>query len=442
MKIDFNVQKNKWIKLVSLWIILVLVLKILTMMQMPMMLTNIVFVSVSFALVVTSYINNQENKWELSIFVLAYLAHLLVLILDLYGREYVMILHSGRDTEMFFKISEQYFHGDFSETVTYYPYYLNAFYKIIGLNRFGAQYINVLGWCFSMILMEKSCKVLEIEGKLRVFGLLLMAFAPNYMCITSVLLREGIIITMNFLWFYCQIMWMKEGNRAYLVGCLIAPLVSLGLHMSAIVFWGLTIFAVALYDSKKKQFRIQKKTMITLLIGLVGILVFLLIPNTRRLITQKLPDFDEGFLNTINEMITFASENDGGSSYLKDVYVTGYGDFVMQTFVRIFYFYASPLPLHWRGLSDAAAFVISSAPYLLSLILSFITVFIRKKDSYRTLMWGAFLLLGGICSWGVFNAGTAMRHRDKIIGIAILLLLYSLNIIKKAWKSKGEKNEW
>lgn len=439
MKIDFNVQKNKWVKLAALWLGLILILKILTVIQVPMMVTNIVFVSASFALIAISYINNQENKWELAIFILAYVAHLLIILMDLYGRDYVMILHSGRDTETFWNISGQYFHGDFSETVTYYPYYLNVFYQIIGLNRFGAQYINVLGWCLGMILMEKSCKVLKIEGNLRLLALLLMAFAPNYMCITSVLLREGIIIAMNFLWFYCQIKWVEEGKHGYLAGCLIAPLISLGLHMSAIVFWGLTIFAVALYDPKKKEFRIQKKTMITLLIGIIGILVFLLIPNTRRLITQKLPDFDEGFLTTINEMITYASENDGGSSYLKDVYVTGYGDFILQTFVRMFYFYASPLPMHWRGLSDAVAFVISSAPYLFSMVLSLVTVFIKKKDPYRTLMWGMLLLLSGICSWGVFNAGTAMRHRDKIIGICILLLLYSVKDIMDAWKSRRKK---
>lgn len=439
MKINFDMQKNKWIKFTALWVGLILVLKILTVIQAPMLLTNVVFVSVSFVLFAFSYVSNQENKWELTIFILAYLAHLLVILVDLYGRDYVMILHSGRDTETFWTVSNQYFRGDFSETVTYYPYYLNVFYQIIGLNRFGAQYINVLGWCLSMVLMEKSCRVLEIEGKLRFVALLLMAFAPNYMCVTSVLLREGIIVAMNFLWFYCQIQWMKEGKNAYLVGCLIAPLISLGLHMSAIVFWGLTIIAVALYDQKKKEFRIQKKTMITIMIGLIGILIFLLIPTTRRLITQKLPDFDEGFLNTINEMIAEASEKDGGSSYLKDVYVTGYGDFILQTFMRMFYFYASPLPVHWRGLSDAVAFAISSIPYLSSVILSIATVFAKRKNPYRTLMWASFIMLSGICAWGVFNAGTAMRHRDKIIGICILLLLSSFKEIGAIWKNWRKK---
>ena len=90
-------------------------------------------------------------------------------------------------------------------------------------------------------------------------------------------------------------------------------------------------------------------------------------------------------------------------------------------------------------MSDAVAFVISSVPYLLSMVLSLVTVFIKKKDPYRTLMWGSFLLLSGICAWGVFNAGTAMRHRDKIIGIAILLLLCSIRDIMDVWKSRRKK---
>lgn len=436
MKLTVDLKKYGWKELGVLWLLLILTLKILTLIQVPLAVTNVLLIGASFGLVAISYYKNQENKWEMLIFVAAFVAHLLVLFLDLYGRDYITILYSGKDTETFFGISQQYYYGDFSETITYYPHILNIFYKIIGLNRLGAQYINILAWCLGMILMEKCCKALDLKGGFRGAALLLMAFLPNYMCVTSVLLREGIIVTMNLLWLYCQIQWMKEGKHIYLIGCLAAPAVSLVLHMSAIVFWGLTVFCVALYDFKKKEFRIQKKTAIIVLAGVAGLLIFLLIPTTRRLITLKLPDFDEGFLNTMNEMVTFASANAGGSSYLNHVYVTGYGDFIVQTFVRIFYFLASPLPIHWRGLTDVVAFAISSAFYLVSILLSVGTVFIKKKDSVRTLIWGVFLMISGIFSWGVFNAATAMRHRDKIVGACILLLLYSLKTIREAWKNR------
>ena len=439
MNIDLNKKENGWIKLGVLWLGLFAVLKLTTVIQVPLIVTNILFVAAAFLLVVYSFYKNQENKWEMLIFISSFILHMLILFVDLYATDYITILHSGKDTEAFYMVSKQYFYGDFSETITYYPYFLNAFYKIIGLNRFGVQYINVLCWCFSMVLMEKSCEVLEIKGKIRLFALLLFAFAPNYLCVTSVLLREGIIVAMNLLWFYCQIKWMKEGKNVYLIGCVLAPLFSLALHMSGIVFWGLTVIVLALYDAKKKELRIQKKTLMTMLVGLAGLLIFMLIPFTRRLITRKLPDFDEGFLNTINEMIAFTSENSGGSSYLQNVYVRGYGDFIRQTFMRIFYFYAAPLPLNWRGLSDIAAFIISSSLYIVSIFGSFVTVLAKKKDAYRTLMWGAFFMLGGISCWGVFNGATAMRHRDKIIGICILLFLYSIKITKEAWKSRRKK---
>ena len=82
------------------------------------------------------------------------------------------------------------------------------------------------------------------------------------------------------------------------------------------------------------------------------------------------------------------------------------------------------------------AIAISSAFYLVSILLSVGTVFIKKKDSVRTLIWGVFLMISGIFSWGVFNAATAMRHRDKIVGACILLLLYSLKTIREAWKNR------
>ena len=168
-------------------------------------------------------------------------------------------------------------------------------------------------------------------------------------------------------------------------------------------------------------------------------MIFMLIPMTRRLITLKLPDFDEGFLNTINETIAIVSKSQSGSMYLKDVYVNGFLDFFLQTFVRIFYFFASPLPVHWRGLADTAAFAMSSCFYLFGVLISLVTVFVRKNDSYRTLMWLIFLTISGINCWGVFNAATAMRHRDKMIGAGILLIIYSANIVLDAWKNRRTK---
>ena len=439
MKIDLNKKENVWIKLGFSWLCLLVVLKIFTILAMPIIVTNIVLIGVSSVLMTISFRNNQENKWELIIFILSFVLHLGVLFVDMYGRDFITILHSGKDTETFYRISEQYYHGDFSEIITYYPFFLHVFYKIIGLNRLGAQYINILCWCLSMILMEKSCKTLEIKGRLRIFALLLLAFAPNYLCLTSVLLREGLIVAMNLLWFYCQIKWMKDGKNLYMIGCLLAPLVSLALHMSAVVFWGITVLILALYDSKKKELRVQKKTLMIVLIGLAGILVFIAIPSTRRLITRKLPDFDEGLFATLNEMIEETSAKDAGSSYLQNVYITGYGNFALQTVVRIFYFYGAPLPSDWRGLSDMAAFAMSSSLYILSILSSFVTVFVKKKEVFRTVMWGAFLMLSGICAWGVFNAATAMRHRDKIIGICILLLIYSVNMINEAWKTRRKR---
>ena len=439
MKIAVNLKENSWAKIGALWMLLLAVLKVTTMIQVPFAVTNLLLIGVSFILVMISYSENQENKWESFIFIAAFVLHMTILFADLYGKNYVSVLYSGKDTEVFFDIAKKYYHGDFSETLTFYPYFLNFFFKFIGVNRVGVQYINVLAWCFSMILMEKCCKELEISGKLRFCAIFLMAFMPIYMCMSSILLRESIIILMNMCWFYCQIKWMKDGNHRYLLGCFIAPIVSTALHMSAIVFLGITVFVLALYDFEKKQLRIQKKTVMILLAGIVGLVIFMLIPMTRRLITLKLPDFDEGFLNTINETIAIVSKSQSGSMYLKDVYVNGFLDFFLQTFVRIFYFFASPLPVHWRGLADTAAFAMSSCFYLFGVLISLVTVFVRKKDSYRTLMWLIFLTISGINCWGVFNAATAMRHRDKMIGAGILLIIYSANIVLDAWKNRRTK---
>lgn len=94
-----------------------------------------------------------------------------------------------------------------------------------------------------------------------------------------------------------------------------------------------------------------------------------------------------------------------------------------DTPVRMFYFVASPLPWSWRGLSDIIAFFFSSLVFLYVYYRAYQEL--KKGDTRNRTMILIFVVLS-LCSalifaWGVSNAGTAVRHREKFIVIYMVL---------------------
>ena len=62
MNITVKGKENSCIKMGAAWILLVLVLKIMTMLQLPMAMINFLLIGLSFSFVLISYIRNQEKE--------------------------------------------------------------------------------------------------------------------------------------------------------------------------------------------------------------------------------------------------------------------------------------------------------------------------------------------------------------------------------------------
>jgi len=121
----------------------------------------------------------------------------------------------------------------------------------------------------------------------------------------------------------------------------------------------------------------------------------------------------------------------GGSAYLINMQATNIVQWLIFTPIRMLYFKFSPLPWYWRGFSDISAFFMNSV----LIIATYITVFksIKIKNETRNLLLVMLVLLLTIAlmfAWGVSNAGTAIRHREKFISIFIITLALGLDQIK------------
>ena len=137
----------------------------------------------------------------------------------------------------------------------------------------------------------------------------------------------------------------------------------------------------------------------------------------------------EEIINTIEDEINNNEE-------IENVYIENYWDLFVGTIQRIGYFLFSPVPWMWRGLGDIVAFLASSCVYLSALIIAGISFIYKKTDYFRLLLLSVMFFVSGIFAWAVSNGGTALRHREKLLGVLILLGVYSVQIIINARRER------
>ena len=110
-----------------------------------------------------------------------------------------------------------------------------------------------------------------------------------------------------------------------------------------------------------------------------------------------------------------------GSAYLTSVSTTSLGQILLFLPLFMFYFLYSPTPEMIRGVLDIATFSLNSTIYIYFTIYGFYLYRkIKKRLSYREkrlvkALTISLVLTIMVFSIGTRNAGTAMRHRDKII---------------------------
>lgn len=412
------------------WIGIIAVLYVMTLLQIPMLIKNLFLVITTSICLFFVWKENGELKWELAILFLGLLGRIVFCYLDVFT-EFRLPIGGSDDGIGFMERAIAYYHGDFSIQYTKYPYILNAIFQVTGINQYAAQYANILCWSFSAMILQKSCKRLEIDGILRLISLAIFAWLPTNIWITSILYRDAYIILLLFLSFYYLLVWMQDNKFYGILLSIAAVLLATLLHGGSILAIVPVIFAFVFYSQEKKQFCISKKSIIMAAFAIALLVVIFAVPQTRNIVLRKIPNMKGGLIEGLNRYL--ANKYDGsvaGSDYLTGRYLTGYFDLIPMTIQRMYYHTFSPTPDMWRGLTDVIAFFVSTAPiYLAGIVFWAVSLFYKKADAYRLILFLEVFVTIGVYAWGNKNAGSALRHREKILGLVILLAIYSLNII-------------
>lgn len=374
-------------------------------------LMSILTISVG-SILIFLWLKEACSNFSCSIIFGGYILRIICLLVDLYGRNYVTILHSGGDSEGFWAMAAQYYNNDYSGFYTWYPYVLRGFFSVFGQNRIIAQYINIVFWIFAVFVILKICDQFHISEHNRIIACGLMAFFPNNVFLSSVLMRESMMIFLDLWGMYFLIRWMKTGKWTFLLGAFLVPIPAIILHTASIGMWTAFAFVVAIWNKKKQRYMISMKTGIVLA-GFAVLVCILYFTDLKALFMHK---FDSGLSIYA---ITHRHFRVGGSDYLTNMDYQHWYELVPFTLVRMFYFVCSPMLTECRGLKDYFC-VFGDVLPTLYVILS-ICFNMRKKKFLRYALVGVFsyVITVGIFAWGTANAGTALRHRGLLWGVLI-----------------------
>lgn len=365
---------------------------------------------------ITLYIyRTLEKEWLILIFA-GFVVRVIVLFIDLYVPS-IQIFSSGTDTEYFHEVSLLIANGMFplEDGATNYVPFLSAIYYMIGDQRPFAQFLNVAFWVFAAVYLMRALIHLEIDKKLIFTALVIFTVMPNSIFMSSILLRESIIIFLISVSLYHFIRWFADGTFPNFLLAIALALGSMMFHSGMIGFVVAYVLAF-MFLSKRGSKKISQNVLFVLVIGL---LVVVMAQNAEMFLSK----FIDAEGNSAVSEIEISGE--GGSMYLSSFNGMTGAVAILVAPIKMFYFMFSPIPLDWRGLGDIVSFLFDSSVYLFLVGATIYGLFksdMPMRNKIFILMFLAITVL--VYSYGTQSAGTAMRHRNKII--PLLLITYAI----------------
>lgn len=370
-----------------------------------------IFVHVLFTVF---YILFTEGKYK-SIILLGLVLRLVILFADTY--HWFMVLHSGADSESFHRIATQNQLYEEQQIRTNYTTFLTLLYSITHSSRIIAQYFNFVMGISILFLLRRIMEILEIDGKIALISMILLACMPNFVIFSGILMREAWVEFFVILSVYFFILWFKNGNSLNIPLCMLSVLMSAYMHSGTLVIIMGYILAFTSYNPHTCHVQFSRNSIIFIVIAVV---MFAVLGGNSEMFTGKFNNIDSS-----EDLLSGINNTRGGSAYLTWIKADNIWMGLLFSPLKMFYFLFSPLPTGWRGFGDIFAFMIDSSFYIF-LCWSIVRNY-RLRNTFVNIK--KFLLIGlGFSVFafalGTFTAGTAMRHRAKLL--PMLTVLYAV----------------
>ncbi|MGL5426699.1 MAG: hypothetical protein ACRDAS_02185 [Cetobacterium sp.] len=278
--------------------------------------------------------------------------------------------------------------------------------------------INLLSYTLAIIYLYKTMNLIdskEIKRKKLIISIISFSLVTALLNVS--LLREGLMLFFTTFSIYCYI----KKSSLYKILSVISISISAYFHSGMVfILFGYLYNYVIKQKGKKKVFYI--------IVGIVLLVACILI-------ITKLPYFKGKDL----EKLANTKPQDGGSRYAVEVNsVKGY---IMYSPIRLFYFLFSPTPNMFRGVKDIMSFLLNSCIYIFFIFDSIKNYRLiskkisRKEKVFIQSLFISFFLTTFAYAMGTDTAGTALRHRDKLLFLLALINFYMYS--KTTRKKRG-----
>lgn len=302
------------------------------------------------------------------------------------------------------------------DQVNYSKYVIGPLYSIIGerIPMFiGAVniYMNIL----SNIIIYKILKLLNINHKIALRGMMITAFFPLSLFLRTSILRESLIVFCLVCSIYFLLKGVELNNKRLILYSFLYLLIGSLFHSGCVFI--VIGYLYILLKNKVLEFKYK------LLLFLFLIILFLIFKDKLLL---KLGNFDVKNVIRANNL---ASIRDSTTGYLKNLNTTSFLEIVVYLPLFLVYFLFSPFFFEVRNNHSFIVFIFNSS-IIFYLLLKTVVYWIKTKDlsiKERILIRGlliSFFSASIIFSIGTRNFGTAMRHRDKFLFILIIVYIF------------------
>lgn len=386
----------------------------------------VLFFSIEFFLF---WLKENNKETDMLIFLMFFLAFIIRIILVYYDVN-INEIDPGdcRDfriaAENFFYTNQISFRGEFSGTILF----MGIIYKIFGPQRIILQYCGILCFFGASSIVYSILKRYAVSQKTCIVCMAWMLFTPLNIINTSISNREAFIIFLVTCSLYCFILWIENKKKRYFFGMLLSTVLGMILHSGIIgVFVGYVMW-MAFYDKKRQKIHLRMRTIVILCF--TGITIYYLYQSLGGTwIFAKFGEMED-VLDITTKAAGYQGEEIGSTYVIPGGNSTSILGMLLSTPLRAIYFVLSPMPWYWRGGMDFILFMFCSFPHIIMIFLFCKNLFLDikcghvKDDNFSLIivLMVSCLAISIIFGWGVRNAGTAIRHRDKFISIYTVLL--------------------
>jgi len=313
-----------------------------------------------------------------------------------------------------------------------YSKIIGVIYFISGRVPLLVQFANVVLGVFIVYYVYKIIIELGAIKRSAQIGSVITALFPTLCLYSAITLRETFISFFLIVSVFYFFKWLNSGKVSKLVLTSAFLLLSSALFGAMIVIGVMYAIFFIFYEVKTKRWRLISKqsllglfmvTLVTLGIILFGSFLMDKLPTDIRLVFS--PDY-------MSYKVNLAAK--GGSAYLVGFTPNSTLDIFIQSPVRMVYFLLAPFP--WMISSPGQILGLIDALLYLLLVFYSISGLKYLKKYNNPAFWAVILMLLiiiGTFAWGVSNFGTAIRHRQKIVGL--IIAVSSLGITR-SWLAK------